>query len=253
MTVFLYDHTFEGLLTALFDAYARKTFPEALLTAGEPLPLFCDEVHTVVTDPEKSERVWKALRKKLSAAGLASVTGCWLSELPEAPMLLMRYLRKVFDSPRNIETHYADPDVLAVWQLGRKVSGERMRVLQFMRFQKTADGTYFGIMEPLYNVLSLTVRHFRDRFADQPWIIYDARRRFGYYYDRTEVSEITFSDPAQQPLTDGILREDRKHSVNHVFLSPTSIINFTSKKPSYDDTRRSGRDNELLQRAQNDL
>ena len=209
MTVFLYDHTFEGLLTALFDAYVRKTFPEALLTAGEPLPLFCDEVHTVVTDPEKSERVWKALRKKLSAAGLASVTSCWLSELPEAPMLLMRYLRKVFDSPRNIETHYADPDVLAVWQLGRKVSGERMRVLQFMRFQKTADGTYFGIMEPLYNVLSLTVRHFRDRFADQPWIIYDARRRFGYYYDRTEVSEITFSDPAQQPLTDGILREDQ--------------------------------------------
>ena len=38
MTVFLYDHTFEGLLTALFDAYARKTFPEALLTAGEPFP-----------------------------------------------------------------------------------------------------------------------------------------------------------------------------------------------------------------------
>ena len=47
--------------------------------------------------------------------------------------------------------------------------------------------------------------------------------------------------------------DKRKHSVNHVFSSPTSIINFTSKKPSYDDTRRSGRDNELLQRAQNDL
>ena len=49
------------------------------------------------------------------------------------------------------------------------------------------------------------------------------------------------------------LYDFRKHSVNHVFSSPTSIINFTSKKPSYDDTRRSGRDNELLQRAQNDL
>lgn len=47
--------------------------------------------------------------------------------------------------------------------------------------------------------------------------------------------------------------EIRKHSVNHVFLSPTSIINFTSKKQSYDDTRRSSRDNELLQRAQSDL
>lgn len=48
-------------------------------------------------------------------------------------------------------------------------------------------------------------------------------------------------------------RFEGKHSVNHVFLSPTSIINFTSKKQSYDDTRRSSRDNELLQRAQSDL
>ena len=45
----------------------------------------------------------------------------------------------------------------------------------------------------------------------------------------------------------------RKYSVNHVFSSRTSIINFTSKKQSYDDTRRSGRDNELLPRAQCDL
>ena len=57
---------------------------------------------------------------------------------------------------------------------------------------------------------------------------------------------------SEQPLINE-LRHSRKHSVNHVFSSSTSIINFTSKKPSYDDTRRSGRDNELLQRAQNDL
>ena len=50
-----------------------------------------------------------------------------------------------------------------------------------------------------------------------------------------------------------VLEYKSKHSVNHVFLSPTSIINFTSKKQSYDDTRRSSRDNELLQRAQSDL
>ena len=47
--------------------------------------------------------------------------------------------------------------------------------------------------------------------------------------------------------------ESRKHSVNHVFFPQTSVINFTSKKQSYDDTRRSSRDNELLQRAQSDL
>lgn len=40
MTVFQYDSTFEGLLTALFDAYYRRTFPDLLLAEKEPLPLF---------------------------------------------------------------------------------------------------------------------------------------------------------------------------------------------------------------------
>ena len=32
MNVYLYDKTFDGLLTAVFDAYFRKTFPDALLS-----------------------------------------------------------------------------------------------------------------------------------------------------------------------------------------------------------------------------
>lgn len=160
MTVFQYDSTFEGLLTALFDAYYRRTFPDLLLTEKEPLPLFHEEVHQVVTDAEKTERVWKLLSRKLSRRALASLTYCWLSETPEAAMLLFRYMRKVTDAPASIEQNFADPDVLGVYQLSKKVADERMRVLQFMRFQKTADQVYFGIMEPLYNVYPLTIYHF---------------------------------------------------------------------------------------------
>ena len=46
-SVYIYDKTFDGLLTAVFDAYFRKTFPDALLSEGDALPLFCDELHTV--------------------------------------------------------------------------------------------------------------------------------------------------------------------------------------------------------------
>ena len=49
-SVYIYDKTFDGLLTAVFDAYFRKTFPDALLSEGDALPLFCDELHTVVTE-----------------------------------------------------------------------------------------------------------------------------------------------------------------------------------------------------------
>ena len=44
MNIFLYDKTFEGLLTSVFEAYSRRTFPDALLLEGEPLPLFYDEI-----------------------------------------------------------------------------------------------------------------------------------------------------------------------------------------------------------------
>lgn len=46
MILFIYDHTFEGLLTCIFDAYFRKTFPDSLLMEGEPLPLFMMKPYT---------------------------------------------------------------------------------------------------------------------------------------------------------------------------------------------------------------
>ena len=50
MILFIYDHTFEGLLTCIFDAYFRKTFPDSLLMEGEPLPLFYDEAIHIKPD-----------------------------------------------------------------------------------------------------------------------------------------------------------------------------------------------------------
>lgn len=63
MIIFRYDQTFEGLLTSLFDAYSRKQFPDQLLAEEMPLPLFYDEVHTVVTDTEKRKEYGKPCRR----------------------------------------------------------------------------------------------------------------------------------------------------------------------------------------------
>lgn len=208
MTIFIYDKTFEGLLTAVFDAYFRKTFPDALLSEGDTLPLFHDEVLTVVTDEEKAGRVWRGLQKKLSGSALACITQSWLSELPEIGMLLFRYIRKAIDAPRSIEVNFGDPDVLELSKIWKRVDWERLRLLQFVRFQKAADGTFFAAFEPQYNALPLTIDHFKDRFADQKWLIYDMKRRYGYYYDLQTVTEVTFDDATKEAhLITGMLDE----------------------------------------------
>ena len=208
MTVFVYDKTFEGLLTAVFDAYSRRSFPDLLLAEGEPFPLFYDEAVTICTDDAKVDRVWKGLQKKLSATALSVITVTWLSELPEVDVLLFRYIRKAIDAPRTIELNFGDPDVLEVSKIWKKVTNERLRVMQFLRFQKAADGTFFAAVKPIYNVLPLTLPHLKDRFADQCWLLYDLKREYGYYYDLKEVNEITFEDSRAAFLRHGKLEDE---------------------------------------------
>ena len=142
MIVYQYDKSFDGLLTCIFEAYDRKMFPDILQAEGVPLPLFHEEVIRIITDERKSSRVWKGLEKRLSPAGLSVITSCWLSELPDTDRLLFRYIRKAIDALRPIEINFGDPDVLEATQIAKKVGNERLRVVQFTRFQKTIDGTY---------------------------------------------------------------------------------------------------------------
>lgn len=207
MTIFRYDKTFEGLLTAVFDAYSRRTFPDVLLGEGEPLPLFYEEEVTIYTDADKCNRVWTGLQKKISASALSFVTLPWLSELPEVDMLLFRYIRKAIDSPVSIELNFGDPVVLEVAKIWKKVNNERLRIMQFLRFQKAADGTFFAAVEPIYNVLSLVIPHLKDRFADQCWLLYDLKREYGYYYDLHDVTEVRFEEKQAHHLS-GLLDEE---------------------------------------------
>ena len=213
MTVYLFDNTLDGLLTAVFDCFFRKQQDVTLLAEGEQLPLFADEPHRVVTDSEKAERVWKGLEKNLSKDGLHMITISWLSEERALNQPLFNFICKVFKTKvKGLERNASDPDVLEVRNTCRRVLHEQLRMKQFIRFQKAKDGTYLAVVSPDHNVLPLITDHFSDRFNDQPWLIYDAKRHYGYYYSLTpnpspkgegsnyKVIRVTFENEAAVPF-----------------------------------------------------
>ena len=212
MTVFVFDGTFDGLLTALFDAYFRRQFPDMLVREGAVMPMFYDESHTVVTDEEKSQRVWTTISKRLSKTAASAIVTSFLCEEPEFDIVLFRYLRYATDSKQSIESDFSNPDVVDVTRMVRRVHYEAMRIKQFARFQKAADGTYFCLMEPIYNVLPLAVEHFADRFAAMKFVMYDKRRGFGFYYDGNSISQISLPEElhhiATGRLADNIMDKD---------------------------------------------
>ena len=230
MQTYVFDNTLDGLLTAVFDSFFLRQQDVTLLAEGEQLPLFAGEPHRVVTDSEKAERVWKGLEKHLSREGLHMITLSWLSEERALNQPLFNMICKVFKphplapSPRgeggafgmkermDITQNASDEDVLAVRNTCRRVLHEQLRMKQFIRFQKAKDGTYLAVVSPDHNVLPLITDHFSDRFNDQPWLIYDAKRHYGYYYSLTpnpspkgegskyKVIRVTFEDEASVPF-----------------------------------------------------
>jgi len=212
MQVYIFDGSLDGLLTAVFDSFFLHQQPEFLLAEGEQLPLFADEPHHVATNGEKAERVWKGLEKHLSRDGLHMITVSWLSEERTLNQPLFNFICKVFRQPANsgIERNASDPDVLEVRNTCRRVLHEQLRMKQFIRFQKAKDGTYLAVVSPDHNVLPLIIDHFQDRFNDQSWLIYDAKRHYGYYYDGESIIRVTFENEAVVPfdLTNGKLDTD---------------------------------------------
>lgn len=206
MLYYTYDNTFEGLLTALFDAFNRRERPDRLVPETTPVPLFT-ETFTVYTDDEKSTRVLNALKKKISGSALNMLLICFLAESDRVRKRIFDYIAKAVVAPGSIELNFGDEDVLELSKVYKKVWNERTRIIQFVRFQKTLDGTFFAVVDPQFDVLPLCPGFFRDRYADQPWILYDIRRNYGLYYDLKK-TEIVHFDKLPASAQTGRLDEE---------------------------------------------
>ncbi|QQL51523.1 TIGR03915 family putative DNA repair protein [Mucilaginibacter ginkgonis] len=199
MTTLIYDGTFEGLLTAVFEIYEHR-LDLVRIKKGEWLntALFENTIK-VVTENTRADRVLKGLKQKLSAMGLQRLYAAHLAEMDGEDDNLLGYIRYVFDSSQNVEEDYGNKYVMRVSEIVRSVRRERHRMEAFIRFKELKDNTYYATIEPDFNVLPLLVKHFRDRYADQKWIIYDIRRSYGVYYDIHDTQYISLDFATLDP------------------------------------------------------
>lgn len=190
MTTVLYDGTYEGWLTAVFDIYAYK-LPDVVFARQEaPSASLFGAMHSVITDENKAKRVLIGLQKRLSAEGLKQLVWTYLSDSHQVEEVMWHFARYVFESPQNIEEDFSHRAVREVKKAAKRVKREVHRMQAFVRFKLTQDQLYYAIIEPECDVLPLICHHFESRYADQRWLIYDARRKYGIYYDLQHVNTV---------------------------------------------------------------
>jgi probable DNA metabolism protein len=194
MEIFIHDGSFEGFLSALFYSYEHKIVPDKVMPVQNAQRDVFANTYEIVSDKAKANRIWQAIVKKSTRVGKKKIYRTYLSECPQIDMLLFNYLRLVLENDHNIENDYAHPVVVHFNKVYQRILKEAHRVSMFTRFQRTADDLYFAGFEPEFNVLPLATVHFKDRFADQRWVIYDLKRKYGFYYDKKEVVEIRIAN-----------------------------------------------------------
>lgn len=194
MNIFIYDQTFEGLLSAIYDAIDLNIIPDKIVsTKSFQDDLFATKYY-ISADSDKYEKIWEQINKKTTQEICKRIFQAFLSESKDIELVIYSYVKLIIETPYNVEVNFSDDTVLKLTNIQKKVGREAQRVIMFVRFQKTVDDIYYASFDPKYNVIPLTIAHFRNRFANQKWVIFDTRRKYGYYYDLNEVREITIGN-----------------------------------------------------------
>lgn len=184
---YLTDGSFEGILSAVFDAYENKVEPEAILSRDTfQMPLI-SEIKEIITDTEKSDRVYRAIMEKISRDAIEDVYRAYLSEHPDCGLIIYRYIRIGLKMGKKVSGFLQNPDVLKIHDLNFKVMGEAHLFIGLLRFKKLKSGIFYACYEPDHNITMLITEHFAERLSDQPWIIHDAKREIFALYNTEEV------------------------------------------------------------------
>lgn len=188
----VYDGTFDGLLTCIFKIYEEKIDDANIQKSSQVQNIIFTDNTEIITDTKQANRVWSGLKKKLSARGRSTIYYSYLSEQPQIEYVILDFIKSVFSTLNNIETDYTNPSVLKLSKVAKSVGREKHRMEAFVRFRLTKDNYYFASISPDFDVLPLISNHFKSRYADQKWIIYDIKRKYGLQYDLEKINIINF-------------------------------------------------------------
>src|ERR1700749_521563 len=111
METLLYDGSFPGWLTAVFEVYEYKLADLTIRPDRDAEQSLFGSSRKVMADDIKAERVWKGLQTRISRNATKQLYRTFLSEAREIEDQLLQYVRYAFSRKGSVEYDYAHPAV----------------------------------------------------------------------------------------------------------------------------------------------
>ena len=222
--VYIYDGSYQGLLTALYRAFKRREAPVRILAKSEFRDDLFYQQQKIVTDNQKAEFFSRQIKEHISAKALNNIFYTYLSEADKMEVYIFRYLFTGFKVGEKVDEFLTKEYVRQVQDLAHKVRHESHRLKGLIRLQEAAGGKYYAVVEPDYKILVLLASHFKNRFSTMDWIIHDKRREEAIIFSASakEWLLIDLSKDFKPELT---AKEEEVQELWQSFFSAVSIKN----------------------------
>lgn len=194
----VYDGSFRGWLSVVFDVFTRKAGLPAFVEADGAAPqgrLF-GTPRVIGTDPGRAVRTERALTRQIGPSGVERLYRAFLSEAPGIELDLLRLVERVVVEGGSALEDLRFPPALTAERMAGRVRREVHRMHAFVRFEHRQGERYVAEIRSDYNVLPLIGPHFEARYPALPWAIVDGAR--GYALCHTPAAERTDGAPATQ-------------------------------------------------------
>lgn len=191
---YLYDGTFDGLLTIVFDSYLKKTIPLQIIPEKDYVPNFLDNIIWIKTDLEKAKRVFHGIEKNISYPALYHSYYAFLCNSPNKEISIVKYLYHGFQAGSQIDTLLSIDYVFQVHAMKKKALGECHRLKGLLRFIELESGIYYASIHPDHSILEPLGHHFMRRLEGQNFLIHDKTHNLAFLYNTKEyqiVDEVT--------------------------------------------------------------
>ncbi|NLY37477.1 MAG: DNA metabolism protein [Tissierellia bacterium] len=196
MTRYIYDGSFDGLLTSIYQAYYQKDDIYDIVFEDSQEQNFLFRSTFIVTEEEKAKRVYEAIKMKISKKALKLIFYAYLSEIPGHGIAILEYVRLGFKLGPRVDLHLSNDIVIKINNISNKVAKERHRMTGLARFEELENGIFYCAIEPDYNIVGLLAPHFASRMSNENWIIHDVSRGIKILYNKQEwiVTDIEIKD-----------------------------------------------------------
>jgi probable DNA metabolism protein len=192
--ILLYDGTFEGFLSLVYEVYYKKLKPTKIYKTL-PNEILFEEILEINSSKESGIKVLNAIKTKFPKEILEKILNIFMCDSKEFEMALLEYIVIGFKDSKQLY-NINNSCVFYLNNLEKELFRVTHKLTGFIRFEELEDKTLYAKIESKFNVVYFLGRHFLKRFNNQNFIIHDINRKLAFVKIENDYSikEVAFFD-----------------------------------------------------------